>query len=350
MPAIDADAHVIETPETWGLLTGEERRYVPRILEQTFGESVRTNFRGKAQSEYWAIGNRIYPRDGNVGLNTPQESREMVDVSARLSHMDELEVDIQVLYPTLLLRPIADNPRLEFALTRSYNRWLAGIWKLGGGRLSWVAVPPLRSMDKVRDELEFSRDHGACGVFLRGLECELPLTDPYFHPLYEIAAELDMAICIHLGNGSFQVHDFYAKDTPYTKFKLPTIGAFHSLIMDRTPSKFPGLRWGIVEVGANWLPYMASDLALRFLNEGRRLPENVLEANNFYIACEVTDDLPYVLRVSGEDHLVIGTDYGHADSSSRIDALRRLRDDGALDRRVVDKILWDNPRAFYGLS
>lgn len=347
---IDADAHVIETPDTWAPLEGDERRYIPKIVRQTYGEAVRTNFKGRPQAEYWAINNRMYARDGNVGLDTPRESREMSDVESRLRHMDELEVDIQVLYPTLLLRPVADNPRLELALSRSYNRWLAGIWKAGGGRLRWVVVPPLRSMEKVRDELSYARDHGACGVFMRGLECELPLTDPYFYPLYEIAAELDMAICIHLGNGSFEVHDFYSKDTPYTKFKLPTIGAFHSLIMDQTPSKFPTLRWGMVEVSANWLPYVVNDLKLRYLNEGRRLPENVLAANRFYVACEVTDDFNYVLPVAGEDNLIVGTDYGHADSSSEIAALRKLREIGEIKRSVVDKILDDNPRAFYGLS
>jgi len=49
------------------------------------------------------------------------------------------------------------------------------------------------------------------------------------------------------------------------------------------------------------------------------------------------------------DNLVIGTDYGHADNAAEIEALRKLRHEGKVSGRVIDKILDDNPRAFYGL-
>jgi len=47
--------------------------------------------------------------------------------------------------------------------------------------------------------------------------------------------------------------------------------------------------------------------------------------------------------------LVIGTDYGHNDTSSEILALRKLQEDGSLPPPVVRKILDDNARALYGL-
>ena len=59
--------------------------------------------------------------------------------------------------------------------------------------------------------------------------------------------------------------------------------------------------------------------------------------------------LPYVLKFSGDDMLVIGTDYGHNDTSSEILALRKLREDGAMPTPVVNQILDDNARALYGL-
>jgi predicted TIM-barrel fold metal-dependent hydrolase len=72
-------------------------------------------------------------------------------------------------------------------------------------------------------------------------------------------------------------------------------------------------------------------------------------ANRLWVACETRDDLPWVLRYTGPDHLVIGTDYGHADTSAGIEALRRLREGSSVDAAVVDRILDDNPRALYGL-
>jgi predicted TIM-barrel fold metal-dependent hydrolase len=347
MPTIDSDAHVIENMDSWRYL--EDERFMPMIVrQQTGGE--RFNIDGKKKNDFWLLDGRVFERDQNVGSNTTQESREMHNVDARIRHMDELEVDVQVLYPTLLLRPVADNAPLELALAKSYNRWLADIWKRGQGRLRWVAVPPLLSMDKVRDEMLFAKEHGACGIFMRAMECEKPQSDPYFHPLYEIAGELDLPICFHLGVGSFTVHDLYDKDGTFTKFKLPTLAVFHTLVMSGTPSLFPKVRWAIVEASANWLPYVINDLRGRFKRRGKRLPENVLAANRIYVTCEVTDDLPYVLPVAGEENLVIGTDYGHSDSSSEIEAMRLLRDDNRIGPRAVDKILWDNPRTLYGLS
>jgi predicted TIM-barrel fold metal-dependent hydrolase len=239
---------------------------------------------------------------------------------------------------------------LDYALCRSYNHWLAEIWKKGQGRLRWVAAPPLRAPDKVREELTYAKDNGACGILMRAVECDLPPGDPYFHPLYELAGELDLPICFHLGTGSFLVHDLYMKDSAFTRFKLPTIGAFHSLILSGTPTKFPKVRWGFIEASSNWLPFIVSELRHRFRKLGRRLPERVLADNNVYVACEVADDLPRVLEIAGDDNLVIGTDYGHTDSSAEIEALRLLRQTSGISPHAIDKILWDNPRRFYGLA
>jgi predicted TIM-barrel fold metal-dependent hydrolase len=68
-----------------------------------------------------------------------------------------------------------------------------------------------------------------------------------------------------------------------------------------------------------------------------------------YVACQVTDDLEYVLKYSGDSQLVVGTDYGHADTSAEIEALRKLKDDGKVPAAVADRILDQNARALYGL-
>lgn len=348
MRAIDADAHVIETMETWKTVADEEPALMPMITRRVTGREIR-NSEGFVQQEFWVVNGRVHNRDRNVGSNTSEESREMRDVGARLRHMDALEIEVQVLFPTLLLRPVADNPRLDYALCKSYNRWLADIWGRGGGRLRWAVAPPLRAPDKLEGELRFGKENGACAVFLRPLDCELPPSDASFFRLYELAGDLDLAVCFHLGNGSFAVHDFFSRDTTFTKFKLPMVGALHSLLMAGIPARFPRLRWGIIEASADWIPFLLNDVRQRLLKQGKRLAENPLAANNVYVTCQTTDDLPNVLRAAGEDNLVIGTDYGHADFSSEIEALRLLREKQELPTHVVEKILWDNARALYGL-
>ena len=75
MLTIDADAHVLETEQTWESMDGAEHKYRPRIVEATGGES---------KDEYWLVDGTLRLKSGNVGRNTPQASREMRDRLERL--------------------------------------------------------------------------------------------------------------------------------------------------------------------------------------------------------------------------------------------------------------------------
>jgi predicted TIM-barrel fold metal-dependent hydrolase len=346
MRTIDADAHVIETIDTWEFMDEADRKYRPAVLNRTTGKSLTTA--GAPQVEHWLIDGRSTPKDIVVDASTPEASREMRDVDGRLKHMDELEIDVQVLYPTMFLRPLTKKGAVQTALARSYNRWLAEIWKKGRGRLRWAAVPPLLNLELARDELARAKDNGACAIFLNGLECDMQLSNAYFFPLYAIAEELDLAVCLHAGINSFMAYDIFLDDN-FSKFKLTVLSSFHGMVMEGVPAKFPKARWGFIEVSAQWIPYLFNDLAGRFKRRGRRFPKNLLQENNMYVACQVTDDLPSILPYAGEDNLVIGTDYGHSDSSTEIEALRLLKDSGKVAPQTIDKILGDNPRRLYGL-
>jgi predicted TIM-barrel fold metal-dependent hydrolase len=67
------------------------------------------------------------------------------------------------------------------------------------------------------------------------------------------------------------------------------------------------------------------------------------------VACQTDDDLSYILKYAGEDSILIGSDYGHADTATEIDALRSLQQNGEFSSRVIEKILDDNPSALYNL-
>jgi predicted TIM-barrel fold metal-dependent hydrolase len=45
----------------------------------------------------------------------------------------------------------------------------------------------------------------------------------------------------------------------------------------------------------------------------------------------------------------VGTDYGHADTSAEIEALRMVKEDGKVSPEVADRILNENARALYGI-
>jgi predicted TIM-barrel fold metal-dependent hydrolase len=352
VPVIDADCHVIESTHTWDYFDESEVEYRPLSLV-----SDRPARDGEAR--FMAINGRLR----TVGFATPrgdvketlagydrttEATRMLTDVRARVRHMDELGVDIQVLYPTLYLSQITTRPKEEAALSRSYNHWLADIWAQGQGRLRWVAVLPLLDMDEARSQLGWAVERGACGVFMRGFEGQRILSDPYFFPLYEEAQRRNVPICVHAGGANPAFRDLVKE--AFSGAKLPVISAFHTLLYNGIPTKFPELRFGFVEVSASWVPYVLTDLQRRLIRDGRLpLTENPLKDNRMYVACQTNDDLPYVIQCVGEDNLMIGSDYGHSDTSTELEALRTIHKTSPVEPRIVKKILEDNPKALYGL-
>ncbi len=348
MPTIDADAHVIETDHTWDFMDSSEAKYKPVSLSTTDQGANRL---------YWIIDGKLKPRRSNIGLDTTETSREMLDVEARLKHMDQLGVDIQVLYPSIFTRKMAEDPAADLALAKSYNRWMSEVWSHGKGRLRWVAVPPLLDLSKAAAVLESAKENGACGIFMRGFEGDRHLSDPYFSPLYDIASNLDMPICIHAGNANPGVVDYFGGGNGRGSFlisKIPVMGCFHTLVLGEIPAKFPKLRFGFVEASCQWVPYVLHDVVRRTAHRAGKhlqgkMTDQVLRENRLYVACQTDDDIPYVVSYAGEDNLVMGTDYGHADTAAELEAISTFKKTCPVDRRIVDKIVDHNAAALYGL-
>jgi len=361
MLIIDADTHVDETEATWEFLREAELEFKPTTAYPARVDPARTPTR------YWVIdGHRQmrFTRDDKA-TQTTVETRELLDVSARLRAMDEMGTDVQVLYPTLFLMEATQRPEVSLALRRSYNRWLADRCGQSRGRLRWVCLPPTMNMDEAVKELKFAKDHGACGVLKKGdLEAGKWPADPYFFPLYEEANRLELPICVHIGSGT---PDFVpAREFSLGSFmrsQLPAVHAFHTIIRHQLPTKFPKLRFGFIEIGCSWVPFIAYELKRRmeraadgagtFSQFARyTLQSEMLKANRMYVTCQVDEDLPYILKFAGEDNLMIGSDYTHRDQSMEHDFPRLLQeraDRSEIPQTAVQKILCDNAKTFYGL-
>ncbi len=360
MPTIDSDAHVVESEHTWDYMDPSDAKYRPELVTPKSGEGparsywlVDGNLRGLARPVLTAAEfAQMSQRAGRV-MDTPEEAREMENVEVRLKHMDQLGIDIQVLYPTAFIELMAERPEVDVAICKAYNRWLADIWQQGQGRLRWACVLPLLSMDDSLEQIGFAHQHGACAIFMRSIEGSRLLHDPYFFPVYEEAQRLNLAIGVHIANSNTAMVDLLTQRTPgggtFWKFRLASVGAFHSLVMSALPEQFPKLRVGFLEASAQWLPYALKDLRRRFALNGRNFPDNLLRDWRIWISCQTDDDVAYVAGYAGEDNLVIGTDYGHSDQSTEIEALRNLRESGQIEPALYKKITDDNARALYAL-
>lgn len=130
--------------------------------------------------------------------------------------MDKIGVEMQVIYPTLFLVYLTDDASLEVALCRAYNRFLSDGCDKAPARLKWVAILPLRDIEASLSEMKWAKERGAVGIFFRGMEGNLTLDNPYFHPIYALAERLDLTVCIHTGSGSRHLMQLFDVERNHT--------------------------------------------------------------------------------------------------------------------------------------
>lgn len=360
-PVIDADAHVVESSRTWDYMDPSEEKYRPIPLESPEENGQKLQF--------WLVDGKVrgfrFPafseaelarRSQQVGRRfaDARESRELGNVDLRLEHMDEVGIDVQVLHNTMFIEQVTGKASVEVALCKSWNRWLADIWRQGQGRLRWSCMAPTLSMTDALDQIRFSRENGACAVLMRPVEGNRLLSDSYFYPIYDEASRLDMAIAVHIANGNAWLNDLYSQSvrlaSTFQRFRIPTVASVMDVLLSEVPQVFPNLRWGFIEASAQWLPWVMHEARSRFRTMGREWPKNAMREYGIFVTCENSDDLPYIVNTAGEDCLVIGTDYGHTDTSSDVDAIKVLRKRNDVAEEIKRKILTDNAQALYGLS
>jgi predicted TIM-barrel fold metal-dependent hydrolase len=378
---IDADTHIVESEHIWNLFDKEmyHRRPVGVVHEDPATGQRRTR---------WVIDGELVPKpDGKGGQAlatppvTPEEleshdwlCKSLVDVPARLSDADRMGVDVQVVFPTLFIAHLTDDPELDVALAKAYNRWLADAHARGGDRLRWVCILPYTDIPACIEQLNWSRERGAVGFMARGIEGERSLAEEWFFPVYEEASRLNMPMTIHTGPGSPTISSVIDNriggSFPGVRL-LPLIG-FQNLVTNRIPEKFPDLRVGFIETGASWVPYVLHYVERDWRRRNRldvpHLGPELFRDYRIYVSCESDEDIPYLAGFIGEDNLVSGSDYGHhfgqlptlepisfqnrlrgGDVSADLALVGELRAREDISPTMLDKILKANPRRFYGM-
>ena len=205
---IDADSHVEEPEEAWVYLdpkyeacrpfpiTGENRPFL------------------HSMNSFWYIDGSVYPKVTGQGVTiyaTPVtmvraklkpfslDSQTLLEPTARLKDMDAGGVDVQVIFPTIFLEPLSEDPRFEAALMTSYNRWMASACSKYPERLKWAAVLPLRSVPEAVEETRRAKDLGAVSLAVYGTVGEMLLSQEDFDPVWAEAERLSLPVCVHTG-------------------------------------------------------------------------------------------------------------------------------------------------------
>jgi hypothetical protein len=353
---IDADTHVDESEATFSYIPASQDHLRPRTIEFTDDQMPpwlgADRSSGSGLYRYWFIDGNLYPRRvrSDSRTRTVVDTRELSDVGARVKHMDSLNVETQIVYPTLFLREVSERADVVVALHKSYNRWLAERCADSGGRIRWVALIPYRSMPDALEEIRFAKDNGAVGIFKLGIETGgLAASDPYFFPAYELAADLDLPLCIHQGGGFTGTVSFLRTFPGGERDTFPVISAFSFLLSSDIPKRFANLKVGFIESGAAWLPHVLGRGGWTW-DKAPAQRDRRLADLGYFVTCEIYEDIPYIMNVvGGDENLFVGSDYTHGDRSAVLDVHQLICNRPDIDDKTALKLTSENARRFYGL-
>lgn len=366
MKVIDADAHVEEAEAMWDCLDPEFRHRRPIPITIPEGTSY-----GPLNAT-WLIEGESHPKILGPGATfgaTPATSvlarsksfsigaQELTDVQSRLTDMDNMGIQQQVVFPTLFLGPVSHDNQLEKALCKAYNRFVSQACSRSEGRISFAAVVPWKDTADAIEVVTEAKGLGAVGVMIPGFMWNRPLGHPSLWPFYDALCRQDIPLIIHFGWGAPNINDM-CEDVIHGEFvsgAAPVILGFYSLVMTGTLDKFPNLKVALLEAGSGWLPYLVQQMERRYKEGGafykavKRPPSEIVRSGKVYVACEADEDIRYVLEYIGEDQLVMASDYPHEDASHENSMVHALRENPGVNEAILNKILGDNPQRLYNL-
>ena len=373
MKYIDADGHVEECLPTFS----------DKYLDPAF-RPLRPTVIGRDGLAYWVIDEQMFPRRVGKGCNnlgTPAsydgkpthhtalkpdsiESMELTDIGARLRSMDEEEIAIQVVYPSLFLAyPLTSNTALATALYSSYNRWL-GDRLSGNERIKWAAIANLDDVGAAVQQVREAKSLGASAVMVLGTAGDLTFDHPTLLPFFESLAQTHLPLAVHVGWSCPALNNIYSHIYPsgVIAFLVPVMMGLVALISGGVLDRFPDLRVAFLEAGCQWVHFVLERMDHRFRRTRNQLstfhsqtaprhdlpPMDYVRKGNLFFSTEADDVLlPHVIDLVGEDNMVFGSDMPHGDREPFV--VRKVKERKDISDSAKLKILESNPARLYGL-
>jgi uncharacterized protein len=358
MKIVDCDGHVAEPFDLYMEYCDPEfRDRVPRRIERNGERRVLVD--GKEYPGFVKYGGRPLGMEDDAKIQRPVQQAAIseggVDPNIRLRDMGLEGIDVAILYPSGATSLCAiENPELETAVYRAYNRWLAQYCAANTDRLKGMIVISMRHPELgVQELLRVVEEPWMIGILLSPHIDDYNLDHPRFNPIFEIAQHHDLPICFHAGAG----RPPYAMGTYESSGNLFLMHAFaHPFEQMRAMAAlmgggvldcYPRLRTGFIESGIGWVPWWLDRLEEHSNNLPdhvplmRRRPIEYLEAGQCFVNCTPHEaTLETVIATIGDGNVLFGSDYPHWDCAFP-GAVQRMRD-RKLPQESLARIFWDN--------
>jgi predicted TIM-barrel fold metal-dependent hydrolase len=368
---IDADSHLEEPDEVFDYLDESFAHRRPRIID--IGDAVKHR---PTRNQVWLIDGEIRPKlfgSGPSCYATPPttefarlkpvtpEVQSLQDVDGFLATMYKVPLDHTVVYSTLFLHPVTDDPRFEAALMASWNSYLHEQCARSDGRIHYGALIPTIDPVLGAKEIRRARSLGAVSAMLLPAGGDRMLHEPDYDVMWEAAVDVDMPIALHVGyshNGIQRSCTSLAAALVLNFEMSMTFGMFSMLaggILDR----FPTLRVAFLEAGSVWLPAVLDRLdkwretPTAEVWPAEKAPEEYLRSGQLYFTMEGDEDnLVEFVDMVGYQQILGSADFPHVHYAGGQLGIgfTLMRNNEHLDDTKKAAILGRNAVRFYDLT
>lgn len=363
---VSVDDHLIEPPDLFeGRMPSDLVERAPRIVEFEDGRQA------------WVYEENLYP---NVGLNAvagrprdewsmePARFDEMrrgcFDIHERIKDMDAGGIWSSVCFPSLIagfcgaVFSNSKDPDLGLACVRAWNDWHLDVWAgTYPGRIIPLQLTWLKDAEIAADEVRRNAERGFKAVSFAELPSKLNLPSlhsRYWDPFLAACEETGTVLCLHTGSSGWA--PLPSPDPPFelypTLFPASSLVAATDWLWSRVCLRFPGLRIAMSEGGIGWVAMLAdrADYVLDHSASGSESrswrgdlrPSEILARNFWFCTIDDPSSVDAVIDRMGPDHIMVESDYPHADSTwpSSYDAVKA--NFGHLSDEIIRKVTYRN--------
>lgn len=366
---ISVDDHLIEPRDMFeGRVSQEYASLAPRVVTDDDGR------------EFWEFDGARYPQVGlNAVVGRPRDEwtleparfdemrRGCWDVDARVRDMDLDGVYASLCFPSLIagfagtVFARTADPDLGLACLRAWNDWHLDAWvgahpdRFIGLQLPWLLDPELAAA-----EIRKNATRGAKAVSFpeQPVDLGLPsLHTDHWDPFLRACEETGTVICLHNGSSAWTAARSPAAPLALytTLFPVNAMAAAADWLWARIPLRFPALDVALSEGGIGWVPMLIDRISYVLDHSATGLegwdpagisPVEALRQNFWFCAIDLASTI--VLRDHiGVDHIMIESDYPHADSSWPDTQAAARSDLAGCTPAEIRKLTWENASTLF---
>ncbi len=336
---ISVDDHLVEPPWLFeGRLPKRLQEGAPKIVESKSG-ALNWHFDGKTFPQL-GLNAMVGRKDRDDFTIEPARFSDMRrgswDIHHRIKDMDISGIWASLCFPSQItgfcgrVYSECSDPELGIAVTRAFNDWVyEEWWQTYPERIIPLGITWLQDQELAAAEIRRNAERGFVAVTLpeQPQQIGLPsLHSGWWDPIVAACVETGTVICLHIGSsGSLLPADPEgpAIAAGATKFQVQAYSACTEWIWSQIPLRFPKVMLAFSEGGIGWMPVMYDRLRhqIEISGHGRNSwpkdapgPHEVLIKNGWFCTINDPSTLDAALALA-PDHIMVETDYPHADST-----------------------------------